>query len=57
MAGLGLEAQRKAVDDFLNGGNWQVLKEFVEVESGKRAYRPELAKVQASQVFGARLVV
>jgi hypothetical protein len=35
-AGLGLEAQRKAVTDFLNGGNWTLVREFVEVESGKR---------------------
>ena len=31
-SGLGLEAQRKAVADFLNGGRWQLLTEFVEVE-------------------------
>jgi CheY-like chemotaxis protein len=29
-----LEAQRKAVADILNGGSWQLVKEFVEVESG-----------------------
>jgi DNA invertase Pin-like site-specific DNA recombinase len=23
-SGLGLEAQRKAVDDFLNGGHWEL---------------------------------
>jgi DNA invertase Pin-like site-specific DNA recombinase len=57
-SGLGLEAQRKAVEDFLNGGNWQVLKEFVEVESGKKADRPELAKAfQACRLFGAKLVI
>jgi DNA invertase Pin-like site-specific DNA recombinase len=39
-SGLGLEAQRKAVDDFLNGGDSNVVKEFVEVESGKRSDRP-----------------
>jgi len=33
-SGLGLEAQRKAVEDFLNGGNWRLVKELVEVESG-----------------------
>jgi DNA invertase Pin-like site-specific DNA recombinase len=43
-SGLGLEAQRKAVDDFLNGGRWKVVKEFVEVESGKRTDRPVLAE-------------
>jgi DNA invertase Pin-like site-specific DNA recombinase len=39
-SGLGLEAQRKAVTDFLNGGNWTLVREFVELESGKRADRP-----------------
>jgi DNA invertase Pin-like site-specific DNA recombinase len=57
-SGLGLEAQRKAVEDFLNGGNWQVVKEFTEVESGKRTDRPELEKAfQACRVYGAKLVI
>ena len=57
-SGLGLEAQRKAVEDYLNGGNWRVIKEFVEVESGKKADRPQLAKAfQACRVFGAKLVI
>jgi hypothetical protein len=57
-SGLGLEAQRKAVTDFLNGGNWQLAKEFVEVESGKKADRPQLMKAfQACRVFGAKLVI
>jgi DNA invertase Pin-like site-specific DNA recombinase len=43
-SGLVLEAQRQAVTDFLNGGNWQLVQEFVEVESGKKAERKELAK-------------
>jgi DNA invertase Pin-like site-specific DNA recombinase len=43
-SGLGLEAQRKAVEDFLNGGSWTLVREFVEVESGKKADRPELEK-------------
>ena len=46
--GYGIDAQRKAVADFLNGGNWQLLGEFVEVESGKRDDRPELAKALAA---------
>ena len=41
-SGLGLEAQRKAVADFLKGGG--LVAEFTEVESGKRADRVELAK-------------
>src|SRR5512136_1976701 len=35
-SGLGLEAQRKAVLDWLNGGNWQLVAEFTEVESWKK---------------------
>jgi DNA invertase Pin-like site-specific DNA recombinase len=60
-SGLGLDAQRQAVDDFLNGGCWQLLKEYVEVESGKRADRPALiealhhAKVTNSTLIIARL--
>jgi DNA invertase Pin-like site-specific DNA recombinase len=41
-SGLGLEAQKTAVETFLNGGNWKVVGEFVEVESGKRKNRPQL---------------
>jgi DNA invertase Pin-like site-specific DNA recombinase len=41
-SGLGLEAQKAAVQNFLNGGNWTLVSEFVEVESGKRKNRPQL---------------
>jgi len=34
-SGLGLEAQRKAIEDYLNGNGYEVLKEFVEIETGK----------------------
>jgi DNA invertase Pin-like site-specific DNA recombinase len=43
VSGLGLEAQRAAVANYLNGGDWELLKEIVEVESGKRNDRPALA--------------
>ena len=57
-SGLGLEAQRNAVTEFLNGGNWSLVKEYVEVESGKRSDRPELAKaIQACRAYGAKLVI
>lgn len=57
-SGLGLEAQRKAVTDFLNGGNWSLLTEFVEVESGKKNDRPELNKALAHcRLTGATLVI
>jgi DNA invertase Pin-like site-specific DNA recombinase len=42
-SGLGLEAQRAAVASYLNGGNWTLVQEVVEVESGKRNDRPALA--------------
>ena len=43
-SGLGLDAQRKAVEDYLNGGTWSLIGEFTEIESGKRNERPELEK-------------
>lgn len=58
-SGLGLEAQREAVTVFLNGGNWDLIREFKEVESGKRDdNRPELAKaLHLCKVTGAKLVI
>jgi DNA invertase Pin-like site-specific DNA recombinase len=57
-SGLGLEAQRKAVLDFLNGGQWKLAEEFVEVESGKRNNRTQLAAALAAcKRLKARLVV
>lgn len=46
-SGLGLEAQRQAVENFLSGGEWTLLAEYVEVESGRTGNRPELAKALA----------
>src|SRR5262249_48985572 len=43
-SGLGLDAQRKAVNDYLNGGDWELAAEFTEIESGKKSDRPELVK-------------
>lgn len=57
-SGLGLEAQRKAVADYLNGGAWTLVAEFTEVESGKREDRPALAEAQrACRLHGATLVI
>src|ERR1700747_3606779 len=57
-SGLGIEAQRTAVADYLNGGNWSLVKEFVEVESGKRTDRPMLAEaIKACRAHGAKLVI
>lgn len=57
-SGLGIEAQRKAVADYLGGNGWKLLEEFTEVESGKRADRPELdAALRASKKHKATLVI
>lgn len=57
-SGLGLEAQRKAVGDYLPGGRWTLVAEHTEVESGKVNDRPELQKALADcRLHGATLVV
>jgi len=57
-SGLGLDAQRSAVEAYLNGGRWKLVAEFVEVESGKRDDRPKLAEAMAlCRVHGAKLVI
>jgi DNA invertase Pin-like site-specific DNA recombinase len=56
-SGLGLEAQREAVTRYLNGGNWKVVAEYVETESGKRSDRPKLAAALShAKALGATLV-
>jgi DNA invertase Pin-like site-specific DNA recombinase len=57
-SGLGLEAQRHAVEAFCARRGCVVLAEFTEVESGKRNERPELLKaLHHAKVTGATLVV
>src|SRR5690242_18993864 len=57
-SGLGVDAQRKAVADFLDDGRWQLLGEFVEVESGKVDHRPQLAAALSQcELTGATLIV
>jgi DNA invertase Pin-like site-specific DNA recombinase len=57
-SGLGLEAQRKAVTDFLNGGSWSLIAEVVEVESGKQSDRPKLAEaLRLCRLHNATLVI
>jgi DNA invertase Pin-like site-specific DNA recombinase len=46
-SGLGLEAQEEAIRSFLKPGDTLLSPTYVEVESGKRADRPELAKALA----------
>src|SRR6202050_5187798 len=55
-SGLGLEAQKQAVQAHLNGE--KPLSEFTEVESGRRSDRPQLtAALAACRVHKATLVI
>ena len=57
-SGLGLEAQREAVQSYLDGRNWTLAAEVTEVESGKRNDRPELDRALGlCRLYGATLVV
>ena len=57
-SGLGLDAQREAVQQRLNGGPWKLVSEFTEIESGRRAKRPQLeAALAACRKHKAKLVV
>ena len=48
-SGLGLEGQRNAVADYLNGGRWELAAEFTETESGKSDLnRPALQEALAA---------
>lgn len=57
-SGLGLEAQRSNIANYLNGGQWTLLKEFLEVESGKNSDRPKLQEaLQLCKATGATLLI
>ena len=57
-SGLGLEAQQDAVRTYLNGGDWRLVGEFTEVESGKRTDRPQLERALAAcAAYRAKLVI
>ena len=57
-SGLGLEAQRKAVENYLNCGDWNLIEEVVEVESEKKNKRPKLNEaIELCKASGATLVV
>jgi len=56
-SGLGLEAQRAAVLDHV-AGKGQIAAEYVEIESGKRNERPQLARAMAeAKRIGAVLLI
>jgi DNA invertase Pin-like site-specific DNA recombinase len=57
-AALAIDAQREAVQQRLNGGPWKLVGEFTEIESGRRAKRPQLeAALAACRKHKAKLVV
>ena len=57
-SGLGLEAQREAVRQFLAASTDELAEEFTEIESGKQAERPQLAcALDACRLTGAVLVI
>ena len=57
-SGLGLEAQRKAIDDFAASRGATLLGRFTEVESGRKADRPELAKaLDLARLTGSTLLI
>lgn len=58
-SGLGLEAQRAAVEALCVARGWDLIAPpYQEVESGKRADRPELSKaLERARLTGARLVI
>ena len=56
-SGLGLEAQRKAVADHV-AGKGEIVAEYVEIESGKKNDRPQLARALAeAKRIGAVLLI
>jgi DNA invertase Pin-like site-specific DNA recombinase len=57
-SGLGLDAQRRTVEGYCQSAGLTLARTFTEIESGKRADRPELAAAIAHcKRTGARLVV
>jgi DNA invertase Pin-like site-specific DNA recombinase len=58
LSGLGMEAQREAVAQYLNGGSWDLVQEVVEVESGRKNKRPELERaIRLCNAIDATLIV
>ena len=56
-SGLGLEAQRSAVAEYVSGKG-QIEAEYVEIESGKKNERPQLARAMAeAKRIGAVLLI
>lgn len=57
-SGLGIDAQRRAVANFLGRDTGRVIEEFVEVESGRHNHRPQLDRaLRAARLHRVPLVV
>lgn len=57
-SGLGLEAQREAILNYLNGGDWHLVDEYVEIESGKNNQREQLRQaLKQCKLTGATLLI
>lgn len=57
-SGLGLEAQRSSVSDYLAGREGDLIAEYTEVQSGTRNDRPELHKaLRQCRLTGATLLI
>jgi len=57
-SGLGIDAQKKAVLDFLDGGRWSLVAAFEEHETGRDNDRPKLREAMAlCRVRNATLVI
>ena len=57
-SGLGIAAQRQAIDGFAAQRNATLIARFTEVESGRNPDRPELGKaLHLAKVTGATLVI
>lgn len=61
-SGLGLEAQEQSVTSYLDGGSWELVGKFVEIETGKGANalekRPKLrAALETCRKQGATLII
>lgn len=56
--GNGLDAQRQAVEEWCAAKNCEILTEYVEIESGRKNYRPKLlAAIDACKQKRAVLIV
>jgi DNA invertase Pin-like site-specific DNA recombinase len=58
VSGLGIEAQRQAIEGYAGQRSAMIIARFTEVESGRNPDRPELGKaLHLAKVTGATLVI